>query len=319
MKKTVFAISSLAGVILLLNGCKTAAPSASAKTTSATATVSASATNTTDTASSTNLLDTDKARESYAVGMYMGHGWKTHGVDLDIDLVKRGIEDEESSNGPALLTEAQMREALNELQATVRQYSQKMQMQEQQMHAEEGKTNLTEGTAFLADNKMKPGVVTLPDGLQYKIVKDGTGAFPGPNDVVTVNYRGTYVDGTEFDSSAKSGHPIQFPVRAVIPGWTEGLEKMKVGSKWNLYIPSDLAYGPAGRGPIGPNKTLVFDVELLSVSHQAAPTPPPAAQPLTSDIIKVPSAQEMKNGAQIETIKASDLPKIQQQQSATNQ
>jgi hypothetical protein len=155
----------------------------------------------------------------------------------------------------------------------------------------------------------------LPDGLQYKIIKDGTGASPGPTDIVVVNYTGTFVDGTLFDSSERQGppsRPAQFPVNAVIPGWTKGLEMMKVGSKWDLYIPSDLAYGPPGRPPrIGPNKALIFEVELLAI--RPGSPPPPPAQPLTSDIIKVPSQEEMQKGAQIETIKASDLQKMQQQ------
>ena len=121
------------------------------------------------------------------------------------------------------------------------------------------------GQAFLSANKSKPGVVTLPDGLQYKIIKEGTGAKPKINDVVTVHYAGTLIDGSEFDSSYKRGEPASFPVNAVIPGWTEALQLMKVGSTWELYIPADLAYGANGAPPvIGPNQTLIFKVELLA-------------------------------------------------------
>jgi FKBP-type peptidyl-prolyl cis-trans isomerase len=253
-------------------------------------------------AGSSSVLNSDKARESYALGMYFGQGWKKSDMDIDVDLLMRGIK-ESQAGGATLLTQQQMTDALNDLRKTVAMNHQKAQ-------AEEAKKNQAEGEAFLAANKTKPGVVTLPDGLQYKVMTEGAGQTPAPTDTVSVNYRGTFVDGTEFDGSDKTGHPAQFPVGAVIHGWTEALEKMTVGSKWELYIPSDLAYGPNGRPPvIGPDKTLIFDVELLS----AAPQPPPAPhQPLTSDIIRVPSAEEMKNGAKVETIKASDLQKMQQ-------
>jgi FKBP-type peptidyl-prolyl cis-trans isomerase len=250
----------------------------------------------------TNPLNSDKARESYALGMYFGQGWKKSDMDIDVDLLMRGIK-ESQSGGPTLLTQQQMTDALNDLRKAVAMNRQKAQL-------EEAKKNKAEGAAFLAANKAKPGVVTLPDGLQYKVISEGTGQTPAPNDMVTVNYRGTFIDGSEFDSSAKAGHPAQFPVGAVIHGWTEALEKMTVGSKWELYIPSDLAYGPSGRPPvIGPGKTLIFEVELLSTAPQPAPAP---RQPLTSDIIRVPSADEMKKGAKVETIKASDLQKMEQ-------
>ena len=250
----------------------------------------------------TNILNSDKARESYALGMYFGQGWKKSDMDIDVDLLVRGIK-ESQAGGATLLTSQQMTDALNDLRKTVTANRQKAQM-------EEAKKNQAEGATFLAENKTKPGVITLPDGLQYKVITEGAGQTPAPNDMVSVNYTGTFVDGTVFDSSTKAGHPAQFPVGAVIHGWTEALEKMTVGSKWELYIPSDLAYGPSGRPPvIGPDKTLVFTVELLSATPQA---PPPPRQPLTSDIIRVPSAEEMKNGAKVETIKASDLQKMEQ-------
>lgn len=120
--------------------------------------------------------------------------------------------------------------------------------------------------AFLDANKTKPGVVTLPDGLQYKVLTEGNGPKPGPNDVVTVNYAGSLIDGTEFDSSYKRGEPATFPVNGVIPGWVEALQLMKVGSTWELYIPANLAYGERGAPPvIGPNKTLIFKVNLIEI------------------------------------------------------
>jgi len=257
-------------------------------------------------ASGSSALPDQKSRESYALGMYLGEGIKKTGVDLDLDMLLRGLKESESG-GATLLTPQEMSQSMMDFRKDVQATRAKAQ-------AEEGKKNEAAGTAFLEQNKSKPGVVTLPDGLQYKIIKEGTGQTPGPNDNVSVNYKGSLVDGTVFDSSERAGHPVEFPVRAVIPGWTEALEKMTVGSKWQLYIPSNLAYGPNGRPPvIGPNETLIFDVELLSISQ---PAPAPPRQPLTSDIIRVPSAEEMKNGAKVETIKASDVEKMQQ--TATN-
>ncbi|HXC34590.1 MAG TPA: FKBP-type peptidyl-prolyl cis-trans isomerase [Candidatus Acidoferrales bacterium] len=295
MKKASLISVGFAGAVLLTGCNNQQSPPASGATNSAAATTNAATT-------ASGTLTTDKERESYAMGMYFGTGWKKNGVDVDLDTLMRGIKDAQSG-GATLMTEDQMRSQLMALQRNVMANRQKVQSQE-------GQQNEQEGEAFLARNKTQSGVVTLPDGLQYKIIQDGTGATPGPNDMVTVNYRGTFVNGTEFDSSIKRGHPAEFPVTGVIPGWTEALEKMKVGSKWDVYVPSNLAYGPNGRQPlVGPNETLIFEVELLGVKARPAP---PQAQPLTSDIIKVPSAQDMKNGAKIETIKASDLQKMEQ-------
>jgi FKBP-type peptidyl-prolyl cis-trans isomerase FklB len=315
MKKTVFAFISMVGVALF-TGCNqqtqpvstnTNADNTAASSPAAAPNAATPASATASSSTAEPVLTSDKEKESYAMGMYFGTGWKKNGVDVDIDLLARGIKDAESTNS-TLLTEEQMKAALMQLQQNVMANRRKVQ-------SEEGDKNKQAGEQFLAENKTKPGVVTLADGLQYKIITDGTGPAPGSNDMVSVNYRGTFVDGTEFDSSFKRGRPADFPIRGVIPGWTEALELMKVGSKWELYIPYDLAYGPSGRPPlIGPNETLVFEVELLAA--HAPPPPPPPPQPLTSDIIKVPSAQDMKNGAQIETIKASDLQKMQQ--TATN-
>jgi FKBP-type peptidyl-prolyl cis-trans isomerase len=314
MKKTALTFTLLA-VTAFLSGCGGSSSTGSAAnsappatpTNSVSSSASAAAAPPTDSASDTNLLNSDKARESYALGMYLGQQIKGTGLDLDQDLIERAFKDAISGN-PALMSKTEMSAGMTAFTTAARANRQKVM-------EEEAKTNATAGAAFLEANKSKPGVVTLPDGLQYKVITDGSGEKPSPNDTVSVNYKGTLVDGTEFDSSAKTGHPAEFPVRAVIPGWTEALEKMNVGSKWQLFIPANLAYGPGGRPPvIPPNSTLVFDVELLSISH---PQPPPPRQPLTSDIIRVPSAEEMKNGAKVETIKASDVQKMQQQ-GATN-
>jgi hypothetical protein len=146
--------------------------------------------------------------------------------------------------------------------------------------------------------------------MQYKVITEGTGAIPKTNDTVLVNYRGMLIGGKEFDNSAKrGGQPAKFPVNRVVRGWTEALQMMPVGSKWELYLPSSLAYGENGYGPtIEPGSTLIFEMELTGIE---GPTPPPAAPaPLTSDIIRVPSAEELKKGAKIEVIKPEDLEKL---------
>ena len=166
--------------------------------------------------------------------------------------------------------------------------------------------NKKEGDAFLAENAKKAGIVTLPSGLQYKVVTEGSGASPKGNDTVVTQYRGTLLDGTEFDSSFKRQQPATFELNKVIAGWIEALQKMKAGSKWQLFIPPNLAYGERGSGSlIGPNSTLIFEIELLSVQPAAQQT----NQPVTSDIIKVPSAEELKAGAKIEVIKPESIKK----------
>jgi FKBP-type peptidyl-prolyl cis-trans isomerase len=181
------------------------------------------------------------------------------------------------AGGKTLLTDEEVRAALMQLQKD-------MQEKMQAKAAAEGDANKKEGDAFLAANKTKEGVVTLPSGLQYKILKPGSGPKPTASDSVVCNYKGTLINGTEFDSSYKRGEPATFPVTGVIKGWTEALQLMPVGSKWQLFIPSDLAYGPRGTpgGPIGPNATLTFEVELMSIEEKPpAPdkVPPPGAAP----------------------------------------
>jgi FKBP-type peptidyl-prolyl cis-trans isomerase len=257
-------------------------------------------------ADGTNQLADEKSRVSYAIGLSIGHNFKQQGLDIDPDLVGRAIKDV-VTGGTELLNEAQMRETLQNFQKEFR--------------SRQLTKFKVEGEAFLATNKLNPGVktlsVTLPSGqtseLQYLVITNGDGPVPKATDRVSVNYRGTLINGTEFDSSFKRGHPATFPVSGVIPGWTQALEKMPVGSKWKLFIPSELAYGERGSQPsIPPNSTLLFDVELLSI--EAAPPAPAAPAQLTSDIIKVPSAEEMSKGAKIETLKSEDVLKAQAQQ-----
>jgi len=205
-------------------------------------------------------LSTQKDKFSYALGMNVGTNLRRQSVPVDPDLLLRGLKDA-LAGGQTLLTEDEARAAITEVQNDVRK-------QQQEKARQLGEANKKEGDAFLAANKTKEGVVTLPSGLQYKILQAGTGPKPSATDSVVVNYRGTLVNGTEFDSSYKRGQPATFPVNGVIKGWTEALQLMPAGSKWQLFIPSDLAYAERGPGEIGPNATLIFEVELLKIAEK---------------------------------------------------
>lgn len=202
-------------------------------------------------------IKSQKDKVSYSIGLDFGKNMKSQSVELNLDLLLRGIRDGLADVKPAL-TDAEMREAM-----TAFQQEMMAKMQERQKVA--GDKNKKEGEAFLAENKKKPGVVTLPSGLQYKILKDGIGKSPKATDSITIHYRGTLLNGKEFDSSFKGGTPVTYPLNRMIAGWIEALQKMKVGSKWQLFIPSNLAYGENGPGEIGPNATLIFEVELFGV------------------------------------------------------
>ena len=217
-------------------------------------------------------LKTDKDKVSYAIGVNIGKSMRKDTVDIDPAIFSRGMKDA-LSGGKLLLTDDEMKVALTKLQTDLRA------KQEQAMQ-KAGEINKKAGDDFLAQNKTKEGVVALPDGLQYKILKEGTGPKPAATDSVVCNYRGTLLDGTEFDSSYKRGQPATFPVSGVIKGWTEAVQLMPVGSKWQLFVPADLAYGNRGAGQdIGPNATLIFEVELLSIQNKAAQAPNPQAPP----------------------------------------
>jgi FKBP-type peptidyl-prolyl cis-trans isomerase FklB len=208
-----------------------------------------------------STLKTQKDRASYALGMNLGVNLHKQSIDIDPALLLQGLQDG-MAGGKMQLSEDEARAALTELQNDVRKKQQEKMQQA-------GEANKKQGAEFLAANKGKEGVVTLPSGLQYKILNAGMGPKPTASDSVVCNYRGTLVDGTEFDSSYKRGQPATFPVGGVIKGWTEALQLMPVGSKWQLFIPSELAYGERGTGAdIGPNAVLVFDVELLSIQSK---------------------------------------------------
>lgn len=202
------------------------------------------------------ILRTQKQKSSYALGMSIALGMRRQGVDADPAMVARGLRDQ-LSGSKTLMSEDEMKAALQQFQEGM--------MKERQAKVQASRDA---GNAFLAANKTKPGVTTLPDGLQYKVLKEGTGPKPTANDTVTVNYRGTLINGKEFDSSYKRGQPVSFRVGGVIKGWTEALQLMPVGSKWELYIPTDLAYGDRPPTPdIAPGDMLIFEVELLSIGE----------------------------------------------------
>lgn len=206
-------------------------------------------------------LKTEKEKFSYALGMNLGKSLHSQSVPVDPNIFARGMKDA-LAGGKMALTDDEAHAALTAMQNEVNK-RQQAKMQEM------GEVNKKEGEAFLAANKSKEGVVALPSGLQYKILQAGTGAKPAASDSVVCNYRGTLIDGKEFDSSGKHGGPATFPVTGVIKGWTEALQLMPVGSKWQLFVPPDLAYGDRGAGgDIGPGATLIFEVELLSIADK---------------------------------------------------
>ena len=292
------------------------------------------------------IFTNDAQKASYSIGMMLGSQFKSGGLEVDPQVLASAIKD--------VLSGAELRLTPQEAQETIKLF-------QQVSLAKLAERNRREGEAFLAENKKKAGVkifeVPLSDGtkaeLQYKVIAEGSGPSPKSNDVVVANYRGTFVDGREFDDSAKRGAPLKRPANSLgIRGWTEALERMQAGSKWQIFIPPNLAYGETAPPAIGPNTTLIFEVELLSFESQPVAVPPPAGHPaitapvavppatpagtvpaasvrpagpppapLTSDIIKVPSAEERKKGAQIEIIKAEDVPKEMEaaRQAETNQ
>ncbi len=197
-----------------------------------------------------SALKNQKEKVSYIIGMDIGNNLKKQSVDVDPNSVAKGIQDALSGAKPLLSKE--------EIQETMTAFQKEMAEKQKQR-----------GEAFLSENKKKEGVKTLPSGLQYKVIKAGTGKKPKVNDTVTVNYRGTLIDGTEFDSSFRRGQPATFPVSGVITGWTEAMQLMAEGAKWQLFVPPNLAYGERGAGGlIGPNATLIFEVELISVQEK---------------------------------------------------
>ncbi len=203
-------------------------------------------------------LDSNDSKASYGIGQDIGRNLKPAAAHLDMDAFMKGLEDVLAEVDPALPPE--------ELQAAIQQFSQEVSAEQEAERTAQAETNIVEGAAYAAENGAKEGVITTESGLQYEVLEEGDGAMPGATDRVSIHYRGTLLDGTEFDSSHERGMPAEFGVNGVIAGFTEALMLMNVGSKHRVVIPGDLAYGPGGSGDvIGPNATLIFELELLEI------------------------------------------------------
>ena len=207
------------------------------------------------------VLKTQKEKASYGIGVETARSLKQQGIEVDGDLLIKGLQDG-LSGGKLIMSDDEISKTMAIVHSELRQ----KRMQLMRARTKDAEENRKEGETFLAENKTKEGVVTLSSGLQYKILKAGGGRKPTEADRVEFHYRGTLIDGTEFDSSYRRGQPASFNVTGVIPGWKEALQLMPVGSKWQLFIPPQLAYGAVGAGrDIGPNVTLIFEVELLAI------------------------------------------------------
>jgi len=231
----------------------------------------------------TTQLKDEKDKVSYSIGLDIGNTFKKQKMDINTDILMTGLKDA-MSGGKPLMTEEQVKE-------TMTAYSKSM-MEKQAVEAKEATAkNAAAGEKFLAENKTKEGVKTTASGLQYKVLKEGSGPSPKETDTVVTQYRGTLINGTEFDSSYKRNEPATFPVNRVIKGWTEALQMMKPGSKYQLFVPAALAYGERGAGQdIGPNETLIFEVELLSIKPPEA-TPAAGSSPAAAAPTPVPAAK----------------------------
>lgn len=257
-------------------------------------------------AEANQVLKNDVDKLSYSFGLNMGSNIKAQSIDVNAEAISRGIQDGLAGKDPLM--------SQQEIQAIQDHFRKELMARREAKAAEMREKNKAEGEKFLAENAKKEGVKTMTNGLQYKVITAGTGPTPKSTDRVKVHYTGKLINGTEFDSSRKRGpEPATFGVGQVIKGWTQALTNMPVGSHWELYIPSELGYGANGSGRIiEPNSTLIFDVELVDIAKPEAPP-----QPITSDIIKVPSKAELDAGAKIEVIKPEDLAKYTNKAGAT--
>jgi FKBP-type peptidyl-prolyl cis-trans isomerase len=240
-------------------------------------------------------LSTQEQKVSYILGMNIGGQFKANQVPLDEASFIAGMKTATSGGEPKLSKE-QIQQTMMTFQGEMQKKQEEAEKKQQAEQEAAAAKNKQEGDKFLAENKAKPGVQTTASGLQYEVITEGKGAKPKATESVTVNYRGTLIDGTEFDSSYKRNEPATFPVNAVIPGWIEALQLMPEGSKWKLYIPSDLAYGPGGTGgAIGPNATLIFEVELLKIEQTPSGG---AVEPVDMEQDKTPEHADAKPAAE---------------------
>ena len=214
-------------------------------------------------------LKEQKDRVSYSIGVDIARSLRRNGTDADVDMIARGMKDL-LDDADLLMTDEEMKEVFAQVRS---ENLAKLQTKRD----EQAEANRKEGRAFLDAHAKKEGVILLPSGLQYKVLKEGSGRSPGPEDSVSVHYRGMFIDGREFDSSYDRGQPILFPVKGVIAGWTEALQLMKEGSRWKIAVPPDLAYGEQGTpgGPIGPHQVLLFELEVLKIVEREQELPVP--------------------------------------------
>ena len=251
----------------LVNNVALAAETTTTTTTQTTAPTTMTTTPASSAASALSELD----KVSYSIGVQMGADFKQQDIQINPSLFMQGINDAQQA-GPQLLTEEEVRNTLVNFQKNMIQKQQENQLKL-------SSKNLEDGNKFLEDNKKKPGITTLPSGLQYRVVQAGSGPKPTATDTVTTHYSGKFIDGKEFDSSYSRGEPAEFQVNAVIPGWTEALQLMQPGAKWEIFVPAKLGYGENGVGRIiGPNATLVFDIELVSINNSSKASAAPAAK-----------------------------------------
>jgi FKBP-type peptidyl-prolyl cis-trans isomerase FklB len=273
--KPMLLVGLLASSMIFSYGQDTTPAPASKPAAKKPATAGASKTAGTKTPAAAPALSTKKDKISYAIGADLGKKLKTSSIDVDPAILTRALKD--------TLTGAKVEMTDDEIRATLTDLTKDLQQKQAAVAKEQSDKNRKAGEDFLAANKGKEGVVTLPSGLQYKILKAGDGPKPTAADTVMCNYKGTLIDGKEFDSSYKRGQPATFPVGGVIKGWTEALQLMPVGSTWQLFIPPDLAYGERQAGPdITPGSTLVFEVELMSIQPKTAAAPDKAAPDKTA-------------------------------------
>ena len=297
--------SALALAVLISNSVFAAeAPNASAPTAAISATPPAAAVVTPPPAPTTPISTTatlpatpvstvsELDKISYSLGIQMGGDLKQQEIEINTNLYMQGLSDAQKS-GPNLLTE-------EEVKNTLINFQKKLIQKQQENQLKLSAKNLEEGTKFLEENKKKPGVVTLPSGLQYRVLQEGIGAKPIATDTVTTQYSGKFIDGKEFDSSYSRGEPAQFQVNAVIPAWTEALQLMAPGAKWEIAVPAKLGYGENGIGRIiGPNATLLFNIELVSINNKENAAPEfKKTPPKTNTTTKSPSSSTQKSASQ---------------------
>jgi FKBP-type peptidyl-prolyl cis-trans isomerase FklB len=260
-----------------------------------------------DSLAPTNSEPLDPKKTGYALGLMQGDSIKKNDLGVDYQSLIDGMTDGMMSNRTPKMTEQEARDWYTKWQTQRRNQMMERRKQDEEKRKAEGAKNKAEGEEFLAKNAKESGVQTLPSGLQYKVVKEGTGATPKPGDTVSALYTGKLISGKEFDSTAnRNNQPFKFVLGQgqVIKGWDEAVEHMKVGSKWTLFIPPNLAYGDNAPPTIGPGQVLIFDLELVDVTPAAKPSADANGgnQVVSGEIIKVPSADELKKGAKIEVI-----------------